>query len=121
MKLYAAKFSILLVTLLCHTFLVSAQVPAYYNGTDMNKTGNSLKTELATLITQTHTTELSYTPGVWEALKQTDLDPDNPIMYCCFTGIMTMTEISKPTDHAIKTITVVIRATGTGSTYLPNR
>ena len=78
MKLYAARLSVLFVTLVCHSLGLYAQVPSYYNGTDVNQTGNNLKTELAALITQTHTTELSYTPGVWEALKQTDLDPDNP-------------------------------------------
>ncbi|MBU2996697.1 endonuclease [Cellulophaga baltica] len=56
---------------------VHAQVPDYYNGTDITATGEDLKTNLSTLITNTHTTELSYTPGVWDALKQTDLDPTN--------------------------------------------
>lgn len=54
-----------------------AQIPAYYSSIDFNQTGNALKTQLATLITNTHTTELTYTPGVWEALKQTDLNPNN--------------------------------------------
>ncbi len=53
------------------------QVPNYYNGTDITQTGDNLKSDLATLITNTHTTNLSYTPGVWDALKQTDLDPSN--------------------------------------------
>lgn len=55
-----------------------AQVPTYYNGTDISATGEDLKTNLATLVTNTQTTILSYTPGVWDALKQTDLDPTNP-------------------------------------------
>jgi endonuclease I/chitodextrinase len=54
-----------------------AQAPDYYTGTDITATGEDLKTNLSTLITNTHTTELSYTPGVWDALKQTDLDPTN--------------------------------------------
>ena len=62
-------------------FLISslgdAQIPAYYNDVNLNLTGLALKTELATKITNTHTTNLSYTPGVWDALKQTDLDPTN--------------------------------------------
>ncbi|UGU14946.1 endonuclease [Sinomicrobium kalidii] len=78
MKHYAAKLCTLSVALLFNSFLLLAQVPAYYNGTDISQTGNNLKNELAALITQTHTTNLSYTPGVWEALKQTDLDPGNP-------------------------------------------
>lgn len=54
-----------------------AQIPAYYNSIDFSQTGNNLKSQLSTLITTTHTTELVYTPGVWNALEQTDLDPDN--------------------------------------------
>ncbi|MFY0630182.1 MAG: endonuclease [Flavobacteriaceae bacterium] len=58
-------------------FVTFAQAPAYYNGTDLTKTGDELKTLLATLITNTQTVNLTYTPGVWEALQQTDLDPTN--------------------------------------------
>ena len=55
-----------------------AQVPAYYNGTDITQTGQALKSDLANLITITQAVELTYTPGVWDALKQSDLDPTNP-------------------------------------------
>lgn len=55
-----------------------AQAPAYYNTIDFSKTGNDLKTQLATLVKNTHTNELVYTPEVWNALKQADLDPENP-------------------------------------------
>lgn len=55
-----------------------AQVPAYYNTIDFTQTGNNLKTQLATLVKNTHTNELVYTPEVWDALKQSDLDPGNP-------------------------------------------
>ncbi len=54
-----------------------AQVPSYYNGTDITQTGTNLKADISALITSTHTTSLVYTPGVWDALKQTDLDPTN--------------------------------------------
>ncbi|WP_028889970.1 endonuclease [Tenacibaculum ovolyticum] len=54
---------------------VSAQVPTYYNGTNITNTGQQLKTNLALLIQQGTTG--SYTPGVWNVLKQTDLDPNN--------------------------------------------
>jgi len=53
------------------------QVPSYYNGTDITQTGDNLKSNLSVLIINTHTTNLVYTPGVWDALKQTDLDPTN--------------------------------------------
>lgn len=62
---------------LLFTTTIFGQIPAYYSGVDFSQTGNALKTQLATLITNTHTTNLSYTPGVWEALKQTDLNPNN--------------------------------------------
>lgn len=49
----------------------------YYDGSNWNLTGTALKNALATKITTTHTNFLSYTPGVWEASKVTDLDPNN--------------------------------------------
>lgn len=58
-------------------FCCLAQIPAYYNSIDFTQTGNGLKTQLSTLITTTHTNELIYTPEVWDALKQSDLDPGN--------------------------------------------
>ncbi len=54
-----------------------AQIPEYYNAINFNLTGDDLKDELAVLITETHTNELDYTPDVWNALKQGDLDPEN--------------------------------------------
>ena len=57
---------------------VFCQIPPYYNDVDLNKSGPALKEELATKVISTHTTYISYTPGVWDALKQTDLDPTNP-------------------------------------------
>ncbi len=55
-----------------------SQVPTYYNDVNLNLSGNALKNELGAKVTNTHTTFLTYTPGVWEALKQTDINPDNP-------------------------------------------
>ncbi|AZQ42738.1 endonuclease [Nonlabens ponticola] len=54
-----------------------AQVPSYYNDVDINLTGSSLRSELASKVSSTQTTNLSYTPGVWNAMKQADLDPTN--------------------------------------------
>ncbi len=54
-----------------------AQIPSYYSSIDFSLTGEDLKNQLSTLITNTHNIPLSYTPGVWEALKQTDLDPND--------------------------------------------
>jgi len=58
-------------------FFCAAQVPEYYSDIDLTLTGDALKSELAALITETHTYELIYTPDVWNALKQSDLDPEN--------------------------------------------
>ncbi len=56
--------------------LVSAQ-ETYYNDVNLNLSGISLKNALATKIIATHTNLLFYTPGVWEASKATDVNPDN--------------------------------------------
>ena len=58
-------------------FCVFAQQP-YYDDVDLSKSGLALKEELATKITETHTNLLTYTPGIWEADKITDVDPENP-------------------------------------------
>jgi endonuclease I len=62
-------------------FFCLAQIPAYYSGIDFSQTGNNLKTQLTTLITNTHTTNLPYTAtgttDTWDALYQTDLNPSN--------------------------------------------
>ncbi|WP_297815428.1 endonuclease [uncultured Polaribacter sp.] len=54
-----------------------SQIPNYYNDVNLNQTSTALKDALAIKIITTHTTNLSYTPGVWDALKQTDLDPND--------------------------------------------
>ena len=54
-----------------------SQIPAYYSSIDFTQSGTSLKTQLGNLISTPHTTNLSYTPGVWIALKETDLNPNN--------------------------------------------
>lgn len=52
-------------------------IPAYYNSIDFEQNGIALKNALAQHITNTHTQELSYSPDIWNALKITDLNPDN--------------------------------------------
>ncbi|MDT7831617.1 endonuclease [Flavobacteriaceae bacterium S356] len=64
--------------MLLFTVATFAQIPTYYNDVNLTLTGTALKNALATKIINTHTTNLSYTPGVWDALKQTDLDPTDP-------------------------------------------
>ena len=69
------KFLSIIAILLVIT--LNAQIPAYYTGVDLNLTGMSLKSELTSKITSSHTTNISYTPGVWNLLKVSDLDPTN--------------------------------------------
>lgn len=54
-----------------------AQIPAYYSSINFTQSGNTLKTALGNLITTTHTTKISYSPGVWNALQAADLNPAN--------------------------------------------
>ncbi|WP_299620542.1 endonuclease [uncultured Tenacibaculum sp.] len=68
----------LAVLMLLTSLSVLGQIPSYYNDVNLTLTGTNLKDELATKIISTHNTFLSYTPGVWNALKQTDLDPTDP-------------------------------------------
>lgn len=57
---------------------VSAQKIDYYQSIDDNATGLELKQQLQSLITETHHTTLTFTPGVWQALKRSDVDLSNP-------------------------------------------
>lgn len=50
---------------------------AYYNSINFDLNGTALKAQLTQLITNTHVNELSYTPGIWNALKIVDRDPEN--------------------------------------------
>ncbi|AWI26561.1 endonuclease [Flavobacterium pallidum] len=71
---------ILSLTALLITALSIAQAGApatYYNGFNWTLTGTAMKNALATKIITTHTEQLSYTPGIWNALKITDKDPNN--------------------------------------------
>lgn len=71
------KFILLIAVFFTVSTILHAQVPAYYNDVDLTLTGMDLKAALTTKITNTHTSPLSYTPGVWNTLKVSDLDPDN--------------------------------------------
>ena len=57
------------------SFNIPTELTAYYNDVDFTVTGTSLKDELGTTIISSQTTNLSYTPGVWDAVKKSDLDP----------------------------------------------
>jgi len=53
-----------------------AQQQPYYNGIDFNLNGQPLKSALTSKIIDTHTNTLSYSE-IWEAIKNTDIDPNN--------------------------------------------
>ena len=78
-KKYIMKVKLLFLLLL--PVLCLAQIPAYYSSISFTQTGNNLKNQLTTLITNTHTTNLPYTAtgttDTWDALYQTDLNPSN--------------------------------------------
>lgn len=56
------------------SFNIPSELSEYYKDVDFTLTGTSLKDALAVTIANTHTTNLSYTPDVWNVLKQSDLD-----------------------------------------------
>ncbi|MCD8449899.1 endonuclease [Tenacibaculum dicentrarchi] len=53
---------------------IFSQIPSYYNDIDLSLTNTALKDALSTKIISTQQVNLSYSPGVWNALKQSDLD-----------------------------------------------
>ena len=67
----------LLVVLIIWISLSIHAQQSYYDDVDLTKSGIALKDELATKVINTHTRTLSYSPGVWEACKATDVNPDN--------------------------------------------
>ncbi|MDN3666581.1 endonuclease [Algibacter miyuki] len=50
---------------------------SYYQDVDFSQTGMDLFNDLAIETAAKHTQYLTYTPGIWEASKITDQDPDN--------------------------------------------
>ena len=67
----------LLWVMLAICSIATGQVPSYYNDVNLTLSGTALQNELAAKVTNTHTNFLTYTPGVWNALQQTDLDPND--------------------------------------------
>ena len=73
----------LLLFILTVTSFISFSQEDYYDDVNLQLTGIALKDALAAKIISTHSNMLSYTPGVWEASKITDLDtaePDNVVL-----------------------------------------
>ena len=72
-----------------------AQIPAYYSSINFTQSGNTLKTALGNLITTTHTTKISYSPGVWNALQAADLNPNNSAQVVLLYGFNDVDAIYK--------------------------
>jgi endonuclease I len=67
---------ILVFTFIFLSLFLNAQ-EAYYSDVDLTADGLNLKEKLAIKTINEHTNFLVYTPGVWEALKVTDSNPDD--------------------------------------------
>ena len=85
---------LLLLSLLIFSAFIYSQ-ESYYDGLDFSKSGIALKADLATRITSTHTNFLVYTPGVWEASKVTDVNPENSSEVLLIYGYATSGEYSR--------------------------
>ena len=68
------KKQLLFLSISLYSIFILAQ-ESYYNDVNLNLTGISLKEALATKIITTHTNNLSYTPGIWNAVMVTDMNP----------------------------------------------
>ena len=76
-----------------------SQIPEYYNLIDFDLNGEVLENDLSLLITTTHINLLPYTSSsldTWDAVKQTDLDPNNSENVLLFYGY-------NDTDGTVKT------------------
>ncbi|MCH8555684.1 MAG: endonuclease [Schleiferiaceae bacterium] len=98
-------------------FTTSAQVPAYYSTVNFADSGQVLKNELAQLITSTHTTFLSYTPGIWNLLEVSDINPDDSTEVLLIYGFDNNDGITR-TDRSRA---ISLRQTGSSSVGFWNR
>lgn len=71
------KLKLLLISLLTSAFMLAQQAPSYYSNIDFTATGTAMKNQLATLITNTHATKISYN-DLKTLYKTSDADPDKP-------------------------------------------
>jgi len=85
---------LLLLSLFTFSAFIYSQ-ESYYDGLDFSKSGIALKADLATRITSTHTNFLVYTPGVWEASKATDVNPENSSEVLLIYGYAASGELSR--------------------------
>jgi len=108
----------LLLFILTVTSFISFSQEDYYDDVNLQLTGIALKDALAAKIISTHSNMLTYTPGVWEASKITDLDtaePDNVILiYGWEDGTDSDITNDRTRDNSLQDA-------GTGATFVWNR
>mgnify|MGYP000200423362 CR=1 FL=1 len=97
---------------------ISFSQEAYYNGFDTSLTGLALKNALTTKITATHTNKLTYTPGVWNASKITDLNPNNTTQVILIYGWENGSDGDDTND---KFRDKTLQDTGSGTSFVWNR
>ncbi|MDC0630046.1 endonuclease [Flavobacteriaceae bacterium] len=71
--------SAILYAFLLFSCVLSAQIPDYYIDIDFTKQGDALKSELSTLISDTHTNLIPYTSSstdTWDVIHESDADVD---------------------------------------------
>lgn len=77
-------------------FCVTAQIPAYYENIDFSSNNADIQADLSDLVIATHRNKLVYTPGVWDALTVSDLDPTNSENVLLIYGF---DDTSEPKNH----------------------
>lgn len=99
------------------TVFAHGQIPPYYSSITLPDSGNTLKQQLSTLIATTHTTNLSYTPGIWDLLELADRNPDDTTEVLLIYGYNdTDTDTKNDRTRAIS-----LRQTGSSSVGFWNR
>lgn len=71
------KLKLFFIALITSALALAQTAPSYYNSIDFTKTNNELKSQLATLITNTHTTKISY-DRLKDEYRYSDADPAVP-------------------------------------------
>ena len=94
--------------LLLVSALTNAQIPDYYASVDFSQSPENVKSQLATLVRNTHLYHLEYTPQTWTALKEMDRDPqndENVLMIYGYndTDALTFNDRSRDKNHTCHT------------------
>ena len=100
------------------SFSISFSQESYYDDVDLTLHGMQLKEALASKITRTHTNILPYTPGVWEASKITDINPENNSEVILIYGWENGTDQDITND---RTRNKNLQDTGSGESFVWNR